>query len=248
MTKQTKLKINTNWLYIVILAILFIAIGFFTYQWMQAKISLTETTGIINTLQQQIEDQKNEIKELKKEISDLKTSLGSKTYTNKLFGFEFDYPEDYSFKESDPVTPTFILLGKKTDQKTIWLVEVSVNPDTDYASFNEYVVNLARNHCAADGPMGSVYCTDIIQQKPLMNKNDISGYEIYITEVFDFYQENERKIEEKMRGPIFIFELSQKDFFRAIYFELTGTARHSDEASDLEVILRDMVDSLNFNE
>jgi len=170
--------------------------------------------------------------EIKKQTKIKKQTVDWKTYKNEEYGYEFKYPQEYFLKEVLGIegTPTGTLLLRKTEAKeTEWLIEVFVEGDiidplydTSKMSFIEFAVDRIRAYCAADGPMGSIYCTDVISQEKIINDQGIEGYKIYITEVDERYQKGKTVTSKRTKGPIFAFDISKQTGARGIFFQLTG--------------------------
>jgi hypothetical protein len=95
---------KTTWP-IILLVILFLATGFFAFQWWQVKGELGKKIEENENLVKQINELQVEIDKLKKEIEELKTSEKKtptipadwKTYGNKEYGFEIDIPVSWEF-------------------------------------------------------------------------------------------------------------------------------------------------------
>jgi len=164
-------------------------------------------------------------KEVEKEIAD------RKTYRNEDYGYEFKYPQDYFLKE----VSGRLLLRKTETKEGEWLIEVFVEKDmidptydTSKMSFIEFAVDRIRAHCAADGPRGSIYCTDVINQDAFINEQGVKGYKIYITEIIERYTSGKTETSKRVKGPIFAFDISkQTDLARGIFFQLTELGEKS---------------------
>lgn len=84
--------LKTTWP-IILVIILFLAAGFFAFQWWQAKEELARQTEQNENLTKQIDELRKEMEKLKSaqgKITD--ETAGWKTYRNEKQGFEIKFP------------------------------------------------------------------------------------------------------------------------------------------------------------
>lgn len=144
------------------------------------------------------------------------------TYVNDYYGFRFNYSNNYSLKESNN---NYVLIANKENPDLN--ISVFVKNDTEFynketkklestsiLSFKDFAINEVKTRIcpAADGPSGSIYCTDITEIESFKNNQGIEGYKVSIKLIHETY-DNWKKtgiIKEEVMGPIFLFDVSQQ--------------------------------------
>lgn len=170
-------------------------------------------------------------------------------YKNEEYGFEFEYPLDYTLKES---SVDYILLRRTEDEKNEWLISVTVehnrlSVNDSELTFKDFVERLAISSCPADGPNRSIDCTGITEIKSFVNKNKINGYEIYLNETTEYFPSN--KISNRIKGPIFAMDISEQinNTARSIFFDFDDERKILDKQKK-EVLINQMLSTLKFAE
>ncbi|MBU0596668.1 hypothetical protein KKA94_00705 [Patescibacteria group bacterium] len=198
-----------------------------------------------------------EIKENINQLTDTEIDSNNwQTYFNKKYKYEIKYPDNFFLKEvpsgSGQINFNYILLRDKNGEETDWLIEINtakdreIPEDTSELSFDEFIEKKVKELCAADGVNGSRYCTDIISQEDFINSNNFIGQKFYLKEIYEDFTKEETEIAEKIKGPIFVYDISQEtgNSARALFVELT---EKGEEESINETILQELVNSFQFN-
>lgn len=160
-------------------------------------------------------------------------SANWKTYQNEEYGWEIQYPrEGYEFKD-------FTYSFRIEDGSGKPVIEMEILSDrSDKESFKDFAVDCVKTSCGASGPPGGDwYCTDVVEQGVYTNKNNITGYEIYMTRVYEL-----DTVEEQGPEGGFVFEIPESTDKRAIYFKV-GSYSYSETNLNL---LKKMIDTFKF--
>jgi len=172
-----------------------------------------------------------------------------KSYRNEEYGFEFEYPLEYTLKES---SVDYILLRRTEDEKNEWLVSVTVkhnrlSVNDSELTFKEFVEKLAISSCPADGPNRSIDCTGITEIKSFVNKNKINGYEIYLNETTKYFPSN--KISNRTKGPIFALDIFEQtnNIARSIFFDFDDERKILNEQKK-EILINQMLSTFKLTE
>ncbi|MBU1092276.1 hypothetical protein KJ836_01200 [Patescibacteria group bacterium] len=133
------------------------------------------------------------------------------TYRNEEYGFEFKYPGDFYIKCITSITGeclpvTFHLCKKEIDKKSYCLSVSRAFKFGGDKAFDQYVIDEAKNSCAADGPMGSLYCDDVIEQE-IIQVNNIIIYKVILEEVHEDYISDTTS--KRTKNPIYMFRLNK---------------------------------------
>lgn len=128
------------------------------------------------------------------------------TYQDMMECYEFQYPRDYSIKESfaHDGTP----LGHFFLEQFEGSVEDILTYGSDYATrmtLEEFVFERARAKYSADGADSSTYATDVVNKKIFRNPNNLNVIEFYLTVV----HQSETKTEKRTAGPIYAISIAQ---------------------------------------
>jgi len=141
-----------------------------------------------------------------------------KTYKDEKFAFRTSYPSNVTPR----VSYSSVTWDLERDGRISFWAEKD-SSETQSMSFKDFAIHLARNLCAADGPMGSIYCTDPIDLAEFTNQQDIWGYKFYITQI---EQSNCNKVtggcdeEISKKGPIVVFRYPEGSAYRGAYLEV----------------------------
>jgi hypothetical protein len=165
------------------------------------------------------------------------------TYTNEEYGFEFQYPENIYLKE---VNDGYLLLRYSSANKTDWLISISkgdpshfMNRDEEL-SFDDALEREIKNRCAADGPGGSIFCSEVLS-KSILKKDNYNLYEYFLLEEYQDTQGITSKTNEK--GPIFVFHKSGST---EIYiFQLTQYEEENNYEKNV-IVLENLIDTFKF--
>lgn len=76
-----------------------------------------------------------------------------------------------------------------------------------------FAISRAMARCMADGPDGSTYCTDAVDQNSFKTAQGFNAYEFSLTEVHEYYGEK-KKVEKRTRGPILAVDISDDEVIR----------------------------------
>lgn len=154
-----------------------------------------------------------------------------KTYQDIMKCYEFQYPDNYLFKEylsHDGNSTGRTSLGRENTGCGImtFVEEIAGYPrgwyDPAKMSFEEFAIDRAKVLCSADGPNGSIYATDVVRKEVFTNPHNRKGVEFYLLEIHEthFEDDQEGKIEKRIKGPFYAVSISQADEpYRALVFE-----------------------------
>ncbi|MBI5810230.1 MAG: hypothetical protein HZB21_03455 [Deltaproteobacteria bacterium] len=175
------------------------------------------------------------------------------TYTSIETGLSFEYPADYALKEL--LTPKgkliAILIGKTAGKENRWLMDIGIEEASSYprevydpakTSVKQFAIDMAINHCAADGPDGGVWCEEVVRLENFRSAHGLGGYEIFLTEISGHYfEDGTQKAEKKVKGPIYAFDISSGGDIRILLIEPTGwTKDYPDETKTLSDIVKSL--------
>jgi len=119
-------------------------------------------------------------------------AVNIKTYTDAMYGFSFDYPENYTINQ---VNANIINLNSEDKNYEITLnlnpVKDAMNSTENSAeykseSFSDFAVQQAINESQASGPQGESYYDKVVQQIPIKNPYGLTGFKLY----FHFVEKN----------------------------------------------------------
>jgi hypothetical protein len=197
-----------------------------------------EYTEILNMMFENLEFLDEEISE---EVEEDVVSLN--TYINEEYGFEFQYPKNLYLKE---VNDGYLLLRYSSANKTDWLISISkgdpshfMNKDEEL-SFDDALEREIKNRCAADGPGGSIFCSEVLN-KSILKKDNYNLYEYFLLEKYQDAQGITYKTNEK--GPVFV---SHKGGSTEIYiFQLTQYEQENNYEKRVAV-LENLIDTFKF--
>jgi len=106
---------------VIVLVVVFLAAGFFAYQWWQVKGELAKQIEQNVDLTKEAEKLRAEIDKLQKEIERLKITGETadwKTYRNEYYGFEIDYPViNWEFEKGNTYHPLVFSICKNKQQE-----------------------------------------------------------------------------------------------------------------------------------
>lgn len=125
-------------------------------------------------------------------------------YENETFGYTFMSPEGYEIKE---YSPQFVEIGNSNGESfdSVASVTVLLSTDGEFSSFEDFLYTQSTILCAADGPQGSIMCTDEEQVQPFQTESGLSGIVFYLKKVEENFETNTRI--ESGFGPIFALNL-----------------------------------------
>ena len=159
---------------------------------------------------------------------------GWKTYHNELYGFEFQYPFDYSLEViKDYKGSDWRFKLTNLTQESLFIIRVD-NRFPELDTFEKFALEMSKIYCSADGPDGSVYCSDENRKSTFTNPAGIVGYEIYLSETTENYVTNKKTT--RVRGPIFVLDFSALNNSGARGIILNGEDAFSDREMIVQII------------
>ena len=132
-------------------------------------------------------------------------------------GYIFEYPSNFSIREITYAT----LFYPPSEEKNILIApnieaQPISNTYNDSENFETNIIRIASDFCAADGPMGSMYCPkEGITLKKFKNKYNVEGYEVYRVEIHESYLGTGSKTEQ--RETLFVYKLDVPDNFMLMF-------------------------------
>ena len=125
-------------------------------------------------------------------------------YQNDTYGYSFSYPSNKDFKEySDLMQVIGTLEGDRMQAD----VEISVyesDPSIDIL-FENFIKRALLTSCAADGPTGSIECTEILSENTFTTQNGLQGTSYSLNWREENFETEETTTERK--GPFIVFPL-----------------------------------------
>lgn len=128
------------------------------------------------------------------------------TYESREPPYTVHYPKEFTVRKYDnsPFStggPRITLVGP---------ISIVINPvpDDRSGSFEDWAQQQARKTCDADGPYGATTCPSVSKILPFTSAAGAQGYEIYLK--FETIDNNGHITSTATRGPIFIFDVSQR--------------------------------------
>lgn len=166
-----------------------------------------------------------------------------KTFTDSNCAIAFQYPPSYRLKPraakdfcalSIWVGDVFELEVEEMDnayRRDMVQSGIEISP-------RSFAVSRARLRCGADGPDGSTYCTDVVKQTAFKTGSGFNGYEIYLTEVRESYQQKGKKTATRTKGPIFALDIADDEVIRVVLITPTeATGRTRQDLATVKAIL-----------
>lgn len=159
-------------------------------------------------------------------LAKIKEGYKQISYHYKSLGFSFLYPEEYEVHMGWRITISKWSTG---EGKKIFIGDIDFVSNTQLLprepekilSFEEHAADRALASCAADSPMGSIYCPEILRSKPFVSNNGVQGIEMYLKEVSKNYHSEGTTTSEREKGPIYVFELPKwTNEIRSLMFTL----------------------------
>lgn len=172
------------------------------------------------------------------------TEESPNTYLSDQYGFLFTVAD----KDIYEYTPEMIAIGHLIPDGFDADMEVNImtsDAAADPMSYDEFVFEVTKNMCAADGPNETIYCDQIIDQQEFTNAQGLSGTVFFQRRIHENFATGERT--EGRFGPIYTFDIGANVLtadHAAIF--LRPSAVHEEGDID-EVLVRSVVDSLKID-
>ncbi len=151
------------------------------------------------------------VQEVPKEIEEKPIPREEYLYKNDKYGFRFSYQEGYKILEA---SPELISLGRETIRgidPIVQIVLVRSGTDTGIMSFEEFVIDAAREYCISRKAETISECTridDVVNIAPFKTDSGVAGQVFYLKyEETDIESQNTTR---GRRGPFFTFNTSSK--------------------------------------
>lgn len=128
----------------------------------------------------------------------------SETYTNDTYGYSFSYPAAEDFIAYSDLAQA---IGTQDGEMFEADVEITVHESDSSIDilFEDFINRTLLNSCAADGPTGSIECTDIESENTFTTQNGLEGKAYYLTWREENFETQEVITERK--GPFIVFAL-----------------------------------------
>lgn len=125
-------------------------------------------------------------------------------YENSIYGFSFSYPVNYQAQEYSSSYIALVDPTRPTNGDIVY-VHVDTTDATTTQSYEDFMHDRARLTCAADGPTGSQYCTDVARSDQYTTAAGLTGEVFYLTQetVMTGSATTTREA-----GPFFAFDIS----------------------------------------
>jgi len=132
-------------------------------------------------------------------------------------GYIFEYPGNFTVK-GDSYAAFFY--PPTTETNPLFAPYIKVEPISnsynDSELFEENIIRIASDFCAADGPMGSTYCPrEKIKIRKFKNKYNVEGHEVNRVEVNESYLGPGSKTEQEQI--LYVYKLDAPDNFMIVF-------------------------------
>lgn len=171
-----------------------------------------------------------------------------KTYQDQNCGIEFKYPatshlETFAADDrcalSVDIGETELYVKEMDNFYRRAVVESGMD-----VSPRSFAIHIARLTCVADGPGSSTHCTDAVRQSAFTTPQGLQGYEFYLTEVEELYEEERTRITQMTIGPVFALDISDAETIRIF---LATPRRQAEQSPAGVAVMKAIVDTVRIS-
>ena len=181
-------------------------------------------------------------------------------YRNEEFGFEFKYPEECFLKE--PFDKRIYLKSEMDSYLAGRIISISIkerikakvktNDSFPSSEYMEFVIDEMIKSCFASRTGGGMdiekYCIHEYDVEPFLNMKGTMGYKIYITEIIETVTIGKTTTEERRKGPIFVFDISDQIYNKCLFFQLVDETEKNLKEETHSKILNQILFTFKFTE
>lgn len=171
-----------------------------------------------------------------------------KTYWDQNCGIEFKYSASFPLQ-------TFSADDRCALSVDVGTIELEVEEMNNFyrqglvesgmeISSRSFAIYIARLHCVTDGPDGATYCTDTVRQSTFKTPQGLQGYEFYLTEVEESYEEEGTRIQQRTVGPVFALDISDPETIRIF---LAASRMQAEQSLASVATMKAMVDTVRIS-
>lgn len=173
----------------------------------------------------------------------LAVAAGEQTYTDRQYGYTFQYAADYILDA--PGTGGWATLLKENRRViTVTMESLNETAKTELKQsrdlWQDFIVERAKVSCMADGPDGSVYCDGVVQQRTWRTASGLRVIELHLRLVDErFGPPPERHV--STVGPIYGVDLSRPGY---VFGLLVGSGHEFPRTPEDKELARKIVENV----